>query len=72
MDVQKIKGKMAERNYSITSFAQALGISRNTLSLYLHSPGKTPFEIVSKMAELLCSGPDEAVQIFFASYFRGT
>jgi len=72
MDVQKLKGKMAEKNYSITSLAQALGISRNTLSSYLISPGKIPYETIKKMADLLCDSADDAMQIFFAAYLRGT
>ena len=72
MDVQKLKGKMAEKNYSITSLAQALGISRNTLSSYLNSPGKIPYETIKKMADLLCDSADDAMQIFFAAYLRGT
>ena len=71
MDVQKLKGKMAEKNYSITSLAQALGISRNTLSSYLISPGKIPYETIKKMADLLCDSADDAMQIFFAAYLRG-
>ena len=72
MDIQKLRGKMAEKNYSITSFARELGVSRNTLSWYLHQPGKIPYEIVCKMAAALCDSADEAMQIFFAAYLRNT
>lgn len=70
MDIQKLRGKMAEKNYNLTSFAQALNISRNTLASYFLQPGKIPYEIIKKMAELLCDNTDEAMHIFFADYFR--
>jgi len=54
IEVPKVRGKMAERGYTITSLAQRLEVSRNTLSSYLEAPWKTPYEVVSGMAESLC------------------
>ncbi len=72
MDVQKIRGKMAEKNYNITSLSAALGVSRNTLSGYFDTPEKMPYSIVGKIAELLCDSRAEAMSIFFASNLRAT
>lgn len=35
INIPKLRGKMAEKNYTISSLANALGIDRNTLSKYL-------------------------------------
>lgn len=72
VDVPKVKGKMAEKGFSITSFANALGVSRNTLSSYLDYPMKIPYSVISAMADLLCDTPEEASCIFFATSLRKT
>ena len=65
IDVLKVRGKMAERGFTITSLAERLGINRNTLSSYLETPGKTPYSVVSSMAAALCDTAEEASSIFF-------
>lgn len=72
IDVRKVKGKMAERGFSITSLAEKLGINRNTLSSYLETPEKTPYSVVSDMASVLCDTTEEASSIFFAQDLRKT
>ena len=70
VDVPKVRGKMAERDYSITSLAKELGITRGTLSNYLEDPQKIPYFIIRAMAEILCDTPEEASSIFFAPDLR--
>ena len=70
IDVCKVKGKMAERGYTNSSLAKKLGINRNTLASYLDNPEKTPYNVVSRMAELLCDSAEEAISIFFAHDLR--
>ena len=70
VDVPKVRGKMAEKGYNITSLSDLLGINRNTLTLYLETPGKMPYGVVSKMAEILCDDPNDAISIFFATDLR--
>ena len=72
IDIPKVKGKMAERGFTITSLSAKLGISRNTLSSYLDAPEKIPYYIVAAMADALCETPAEACSIFFASNLRAT
>lgn len=72
VDVPRVKGKMAERGFTITSLSEKLGIDRNTLSSYLKKPNKMPYEVVSNMASLLCDSADEASSIFFATDLRMT
>ena len=72
IDVPKVKGKMAEHGYTISSLAEKLGINRNTLSSYLETLEKTPYNVVSRMAETLCDSSEEASSIFFAHDLRKT
>lgn len=72
IDVPKVRGKMAERGYTISALAKKLGINRNTLASYLESPEKTPYNVVSSMAEVLCDSAAEASSIFFAHDLRNT
>ena len=72
IDVPKVRGKMAERGFTITSLAEKLGVNRNTLSTYLETPEKTPYAVVSGMANALCDNADEANAIFFAATLRET
>lgn len=70
VDVPKVRGRMAEKGFTIVSLADELNISRNTLSSYLANPEKIPYDILNSMAEKLCDGANDAVSIFFISDFR--
>ena len=66
VDVQKIRGKMAEKGYGIDTFAKELHINRNTLASYLKNPAKIPYATISSMATALCDTDEEAIRIFFS------
>lgn len=70
VDVPKVRGKMAERGFNITSVSEKLGISRNTFSAYLETPGKMPYSVISDLAAILCDTTEEAKNIFFADDLR--
>ncbi len=72
VDIPKVKGKMAEKGYTITALAKKVGVNRNTMATYLEKPGKLPYGVVSKLATILCDTPDEAARIFFARDLRKT
>lgn len=72
INVPKVRGKMAERGIDITALSEQLGVSRNTLSNYLKSPGKMPYNVMANMATILCDNSEEATQIFFANDLRKT
>ena len=72
VDVPKVRGKMAERGYTVTSMSDQLGINRNTLATYLEKPSKMPYKVISNMADVLCDTADEAAAIFFAPDLRKT
>lgn len=67
IDLNRVRGKMGEKGYSITSLAHQLEVSRGTLSAYFKYPGKMPYCVVSNMAQVLCDSPGEAKEIFFAT-----
>lgn len=67
VNVDRVRGKMAEKRFTITSLAKILGIDRNTLSAYLENPEKMPYSIVSEMADILCDTIEEAITIFFCA-----
>lgn len=70
VDIPKVRGKMAERGYNLTSLSDRLGIDRNTLASYLKRPSKMPYKVISNMADALCDTADEAAAIFFAPDLR--
>ena len=63
INIPKIKGKIAEKGYSMTSFANAIGISRNTLYCYMMEPDRIPYFVMCNMAEILCDRRNEAAKI---------
>lgn len=67
INVPKLRGKMTEKNYTISSLANTLGIDRNTLAKYLSIPSKMPYDVMVKIAECVCDGKQEAMDIFFAN-----
>lgn len=72
VDIPKVRGKMAECGFNLTSMSNRLGINRNTLSAYLDTPSKMPYGIISDMASVLCETVEEATAIFFAPDLRNT
>lgn len=72
VDIPKVRGKMAEKGYTIGSLAEKLEVDRNTMSGYLKNPDKMPYAIVSRMSDLLCDNSEEASSIFFVCDLRET
>ena len=72
VDVPRVRGKMAEKGYNITSLSGMLKINRNTLSSYFDDPQKMPYGVLSDLAAVLCDTPGEAKAIFFAESLRKT
>lgn len=70
MNIPKLRGKIAENGYNLTSISRELGIDRNTMTSYLHNPGKMPYSIVCKLASMLCRDVEEMRAIFLAQDLR--
>lgn len=66
INIPKVRGKMAEKGYTNTKLSEAVGVSRNTLASYFSNPNNMPYEVVVRLAEILCDDDDEAAGIFFA------
>lgn len=65
VDVNKVRGKMAEKGFTISSLSKSLGINRNTLTSYFDTPEKMPYGIVSGLADTLFDDLNEASRILF-------
>lgn len=70
VDVPMLRGKMAEKGFTITSISDEIRVNRNTFSGYLEQPEKMPYSVIAALAELLCDSYEEACKIFFAQDFR--
>ena len=70
VDVPKLRGKMAEKGYTITSISELISVNRNTFSGYLDQPEKMPYSVIAELASILCDSYEEACKIFFANDFR--
>lgn len=66
VDVPKLRGKMAEKGFTITSISERINVNRNTFSGYLEQPEKMPYSVIADLAVILCDNYDEACKIFFA------
>lgn len=65
VDTVALRGKMGERRCNVTQLANAIGISRNTLSHYMENPRKFPYPIMIGIATELNLNYGEAQAIFF-------
>ena len=63
VDVNKLKGKMVEKGYTIKEMAVELGVHKDTLGRKLRA-GKFGTDEVEKFIEVL--GIENPVEIFFA------
>jgi predicted transcriptional regulator len=72
INVPKLRGKMAEKGYNISTLANVIGVNRNTLTQYLRDTRKIPYGTICVMSDILCDDTSEAVNIFFGSDLRNT
>ena len=70
MNIPKLRGKMAEKGFNITTLSREIGVNRNTLSEYFDHPDRVPYKVIVKLSKLLCDNKDEVVAIFFANNLR--
>ena len=66
VNVQKLKGKMVEQGFNISSFAEAIGVDKSTLYRRFDDGGQS-FTIgeIERMAEVLVLTSEEIHSIFF-------
>ncbi len=66
VNVNRFVGKIYEKGYNKTSFANKLKISRETLRAYIKNPQNMPYAIIDASINLLDLNSEEAKDIFFA------
>ena len=66
VDTSRLIGKMYERGFNKSSFADELNISRETLRNYLKKPHTIPYSVIERAITILDISSDEAKDIFFA------
>lgn len=66
VNIPKLIGRIAEEGYNQATFAEAIGVNRNTLRAYLKDYTRIPYDVLSKMAAVLHCGLNDATEIFFA------
>ena len=64
INADKIKGKIVENKYNLSTFAQAMGIHRETLKLKLSGKRELTESEITKAIELL-EIPDNEIKIYF-------
>jgi len=65
-DYSKLRGRIVEKYGSQESFADAVGIARNTLNLKLNNKGRFTQTQISEYAKILGINPVEIYAYFFA------
>lgn len=64
VDVNRLRGKIAENGMNISRISEKLNINRNTFASYLARPGAMPYDIISKLISVLRLSQSEATSIF--------
>ena len=66
VDTQRLIGKIYEKGFNRSSFADELNISRETLRKYIRNPQSMPYNVIEQTIGILKLSSDEAKDIFFA------
>lgn len=64
MNTNKLRGKMAENGINIGRLAELIGVTPNTVSLWLKS-GNIKSKYMRDIASVLNLSPEETIAIFF-------
>ena len=67
MNVNKLKGKIAEKGLSVEKLAQQIGVDRSSLYRKLNNAEKITIGEASRMKDVLEMTPEEATLIFLAN-----
>jgi len=68
VDINKLKGKIVEKGYSISSLANATGIKKGALYRKLSNGSKFLIKDADTIAHVLCLNAEEVNAIFFSQY----
>lgn len=67
MNVNKLKGKIAEKGLSVEKLAQQIGVDRSSLYRKLNNAEKITIGEASRMKDVLEMTPEEATLIFLGN-----
>lgn len=67
MNVNKLKGKIAEKGLSVEKLAQKIGVDRSSLYRKLNNAEKITIGEATRMKDVLEMTPEEATLIFLAN-----
>lgn len=67
MNVNKLKGKIAEKGLSVEKLAQQIGVDRSSLYRKLNNAEKITIGEATRMKDVLEMTPEEATLIFLAN-----
>lgn len=70
IDIQLLKSKMAYHNYNISSLADEIGVSRDTISNLLKGENKPSYPVINAIYFTLKLTPEEGAAIFFNNNLR--
>ncbi len=65
INIAKVRGKMGEKGYNISTLANSIEINRNTMAEYMRNPSRMPYRVIERLAAILCESKEEAGDIFF-------
>ena len=66
VDTARLCGKIVEKGYNQQTFADAVGVCRDTMRGYIKDCNKIPYKVLTKMVDVLGCDYSEARDIFFA------
>lgn len=64
-DFQKLRGRIVEKYYTLSAFAQAFGVSKNTFSKKLNNQVKFSANDIIKIVDMLDIPENEINEYFF-------
>lgn len=67
MNVNKLKGKIAEKGLSVEKLAQQIGVDRSSLYRKLNNAEKITIGEATRMKDVLEMTPEEATLIFLVN-----
>lgn len=70
IDVRLLKSKMAYNGYNITSLADEIGVSRDTVGNLLKGDNNPSYPVMNSIYHTLKLTPDEGAAIFFNANLR--
>ena len=72
INIAKVRGKMGEKGYNISTLANSIEINRNTMAEYMRNPSRMPYRVIERLAAILCESKEDAGDIFLTQNLRKT